>query len=75
MLGLDSFFVAVKGVAAVVALLFVPRYGSVARFAAPFFVLFFQPLFSFAVLEAIQSRFGVFASVGAELSHVFVFGA
>jgi len=73
--GFDSLFVAVQGVAAVVAFFFVPRYGSVAGRASPFFVLFFQPLFCFAYLDAIQGRFGVFASVGAELSQVFVFGA
>jgi FPC/CPF motif-containing protein YcgG len=68
-------FVDVQGVTAVVAFFFVPRYGSVARRAAPFLVLFFQPLLCFADLEAFQSAFGVFASVGAELSQVFVFGA
>jgi len=58
-----------------VAFLFVPRHGSATRRAAPFFVLFFQPLLCIANLEAIQSVFGVLASVRAERSQVFVFGA
>jgi hypothetical protein len=69
----DSLFVDVQGVAAVVTFLFVPRYGSAAKCAAPFFVLFFQPLFSITSLDAIQSFSSVLASVGAELSQVFVF--
>jgi hypothetical protein len=70
-----SSFADVQSVAAVVAFLFVPRYGSSARSATPFFVLFFQPLLCIANFDAIQSLFGVLASVGAELSQVFVFGA
>jgi hypothetical protein len=61
--GFDSLLVAVQGVAAVVAFLFAPRYGSAARRATPFFVLFFQPFLCLANFEAIQSPFGVLASV------------
>jgi hypothetical protein len=68
-------FVDVQSVTAVVAFLFVPRYGSSAGSATPFFVLFFQPLLCIANLEAIQSLFGVLASVGTELSQAFVFCA
>jgi hypothetical protein len=68
-------FVDVQSVTAVVAFLFVPRYGSATRRAAPFFVLFFQPLLCIANLQAIQSVFGVLASARAERSQVFIFGA